>query len=338
MGLFSFSLGGSKKKTSGEQKTTGTTTSNQVSQQTTAQNTTANTTAQQAQSQTQNTQQQVSGQQTSTGTQSQTASGSSQETSQQQQSQQQTATTSVLDTDTQNILKDLIQQLSQNSQNSDIVGGAGQVVQSLLARASTAGDDLATQTAAILNAARQTGEQALTANTTAAANAAGSALNTFTQGVNAQGRVQLETQLAGVEGQLNLQNRQAVTGEITNALTQLATIPGIAAADTQAILNVVQLLKGATTTATGTTETQASGQTTGQTTQQAQATTEQQTGTTQQSSTTSQTDALLQSIQQSQQQTESQTNSIQQLVEVVNQLIKQSGTTKDLSAGLSLGK
>ncbi len=143
-----------------------------------------------------------------------------QDTTQQQQ-------TTTLDEGTQNILRDLIGGLS-----GDFQAGGGTLLDPKVLEASSGNIDFASflqgragETEDVLNAstgdivgeARRQGENALELQGTRLAAGAGSNLNSIVQASNAQGRSDLETQLAGLTANLGIQARQAGSTDLNAA-------------------------------------------------------------------------------------------------------------------------
>ncbi len=135
-------------------------------------------------------------------------------------------TTTQLDEGTQNILRELIGGLSGGvAEGGSIVdtkvldASAGNIdfANFLQGRAGETEDVLNAQTGAIVGEARRTGENALEAQGTRLAAGAGSNLNSIVQASQAQGRSDLETQLAGLTANLGIQARQAGSQDLNSA-------------------------------------------------------------------------------------------------------------------------
>ena len=120
------------------------------------------------------------------------------------------------------------------------------VTQTLANRALGADQTSADAIAAIVEASRAAGERTLTRATTTAAQQAGSAFNSFVQELGSRGAADLETQLAGLQGQLGLQARQAGTQELLGAIEAFGRT---AETDTRQVASLVDALKGAVTSA-----------------------------------------------------------------------------------------
>lgn len=112
---------------------------------------------------------------------------------------------------------------------------------------------------AILNEARRRGTNELEAATTRAAEGAGSNLNSIVQGAAAQGRADLESQLAALEADLKFRNRKLSSDELLSAFGAL-TEGGRVGADIslagtgQGVSNIASignLLRGAVAETTG---------------------------------------------------------------------------------------
>lgn len=199
-------------------------------------------------------------------------------TTQQDTTQQQVTTQ--LDPETQAILQNLIQGLS-----GTLGGGGGSIVDPsvleksgenldfasfLQTRAGETEGILGGNTEAIISEARRTGENALELQGTQLAAGAGSNLNSIVQAAQAQGRGDLESQLAALRGQLGIQARQAGSQDLatafgaSNEAARAGADIDIAGktAGTSQLATLVQALTGATTTTVG--ESSAAGVTTEQ--------------------------------------------------------------------------
>lgn len=198
-------------------------------------------------------------------TQEQISSGATtQDTTQQQ-------TTTQLDEQTQLILQDLIKQLS-----GDFSAAGGTVLDSnvleavpenldfasfLAERAGATEGVLNTNTDAIVTEAQRQGENALEIQGTRLAMGAGSNLNSIVQAAQAQGRADLETQLAGLRGSLGIQARQAGSQDLATAFGARSEAARGGAdiqiagqtAGVQSLSQLVAALTGATTETTGVT-------------------------------------------------------------------------------------
>ena len=100
------------------------------------------------------------------------------------------------------------------------------------------------RTQAITDAARARGEERIRANTTAnAARVGGSTLNTLVQEGTRRSGIQLDTELAALEGQLALQGRELEDAALLNAF---GATTQVGQGSTTPLLSVVNLLRGAT--------------------------------------------------------------------------------------------
>ena len=155
--------------------------------------------------------------------------------------------TTTLGTETQQLITDLVGQISAGVVSPDTEGLA-ELTQAILERSKTAQADVSGQISAITEDARLKGEQELQQlQSQLAQQAGGSLANTLVASATGVGRANLESQLARTKGELNLQARQVVSDELSAALT------GVSQAQTQAqqtpienITNLLNVLKGAT--------------------------------------------------------------------------------------------
>lgn len=154
-------------------------------------------------------------------------------------------TVSQLDEETQNVLRNLIQQAGGNAEATDLTDFANSLIQRGQATEKALGDNIS----AIINEARLSGERELQALNTQLATAAGSTQNTFVAGATAQGRADLESKLAAREAELGIAAREAGSRDLLNAFGALSTGAG---QETSNIVNLVNALKGGTTASTGT--------------------------------------------------------------------------------------
>lgn len=149
---------------------------------------------------------------------------------------QQLASSASLDEETINLVKGLLGGLSAGVQESDSEL-MNELASTLVSRASTAEEDVASQIAPIISDARLQGEQKLKQlQTQLARQAGGSTANTLVASSTALGRANLESQLARAEGELRLAGREAITQELTSA------IQGIGSAQQAPVNNLVNLL------------------------------------------------------------------------------------------------
>lgn len=188
-----------------------------------------------------------------------------------EQKTQQQQVTRNLDPQTQAILQDLIASISGRVETGGgtvldpkvlgAVGGNLDFANLLAERASKTEGVIGGQTEAIVAEARRTGENVLEAQGTTLARGAGSNLNSIVQAAIAQGRGDLETSLAALEGKLGIEARQAGSQDLATAMGALLesgragadiSIAG-QAAGTQQISQLAQILSGATQEVTGVT-------------------------------------------------------------------------------------
>lgn len=202
-------------------------------------------------SQSTNTKQNVNKNQTTTSTQNKTSSqtGSANKT--------QTSTTSLLDQGTQDLLKNLVQQIGTNVNPNagDVTSQVKDLASQLVSRAQGSQDYLNSMIQSIIAEAQRAGQQTIGQNTTNLANAVGSSQNTYVAGANDQAAAQLHSQLADLAAKLGLQNYDTQTQGLAQAFSSLASVPGVNNSTIQPLIDLVQQLHGATQT------TQASGQT-----------------------------------------------------------------------------
>ena len=156
-----------------------------------------------------------------------------------------TGITSTLDEQTQQLVKDLIGQLSSGVLDAE-ASGLAELSTAIIERSKTAQQDVTSQISAITEDARLKGEQELQAlQAQLAQQSGGSIANTLVASATGVGRANLESQIARTKGELNLQARQVVSDELSAALTgvsqaQAATDP------VDNITNLLNVLKGAT--------------------------------------------------------------------------------------------
>lgn len=97
------------------------------------------------------------------------------------------------------------------------IGDVSNLASALTDRAGASEGDLLAQVEAIVAEASRTGQNAIEASTTQAAQGAGSNLNSIVQAASAQGEADLATQLAALEANLTLGIRKQSTDELTQA-------------------------------------------------------------------------------------------------------------------------
>jgi len=163
----------------------------------------------------------------------------------QEQVTKETGITSTLDEQTQQLVKDLISQLSSGVLDAEATGLA-ELSTAIIERSKTAQEDVSSQIGAITEDARLRGEQELEAlQTQLAQQAGGSLANTLVTSATGVARSNLEASIARTRGELNLQARQVVSDELSAALTGVSQAK--AATDpVENITNLLNILKGAT--------------------------------------------------------------------------------------------
>lgn len=128
----------------------------------------------------------------------------------------------------------------------DAGGGASTNLSAELSKRAE-GADVALQDAIkkIVAAREQTGQREIASQVAQLASSTGSSQNSFVQQVGLQANQDLQTALAGVQGQLEIEGRRQATNEFAAALSGRA-------AGTTDLVNVVNALRGATTQRTTT--------------------------------------------------------------------------------------
>lgn len=163
-----------------------------------------------------------------------------------------TTSTSTLDANTQETLRNLIQTLGAN-------GAAGSniasLAQELYTRGQTAEAALNANNGAIIADAARSGGQQIGRLNTELATGAGSRMNTYVAGATAEAQADLSSKLAALDAQLRTSNRATATGEMQNALQLLSGTQG---QNTAQIAELANILKGANSTTTSTQSSQES--------------------------------------------------------------------------------
>lgn len=161
--------------------------------------------------------------------------------------ERQVSETELLDRGIQEAVGGLIQQLVGAQSEGGVGADIGNVAELLLTRAEGAEEAVLARTGAIVGEARRTGERELTRlQTDLAQQAGGSTFNTFVQGATAEGRASLESQLAALQAQLGIQARGIETDELSNVVEAISTGAAGEAASSNAIAQLVNVLRGAT--------------------------------------------------------------------------------------------
>lgn len=176
----------------------------------------------------------------------------------------QESTSRFLDPETEALLQNTIQAIAGGGGGAaDLAAsgiGAGQqsidFANLLTQRAVGTGDFVQEQIAPILSEARRVGEDELGRQVTRTGQQAGSNLNSFVQLAAAEGRADLESQLAALNADLVLQGRELESRDVATAANALQTA-GVSASTPQAqnveqITSLANILRGATAETTGT--------------------------------------------------------------------------------------
>jgi len=179
-------------------------------------------------------------------TESQTKTG----TSETNTGEKQTSTTSTLDAGVRNALSSFI---------TDSLGGPSpdqlalrNLGDTLTANAENAAGALTGAVTDILNEARRSGEREVQRLQTDVAQASGGSTdNTFVMQATAEAQAGLESQLAGIGGNLALQIHQMQGQDFQNAVAALSASAGAGQQNAQSLAYLVDALKGGTTTSTG---------------------------------------------------------------------------------------
>jgi hypothetical protein len=186
--------------------------------------------------------------------------------SEKSETQSQVVDQSFLDSEIQSLLGNLIRGIGVNAGSAPAVNPASPLTanQDLLGviqqRAIGLPQTIDEKIAGIIGEARRSGESQLTSAVSNTARSAGSAQNSLVADVNASGRAELETRLAGLQGQLGLAGVDATERALASAFaagdTQTKTAVEVGDNPVNQIAQLAQILKGATATGT----TQATGQ------------------------------------------------------------------------------
>ncbi len=164
-----------------------------------------------------------------------------------------------LDQDIELVLSDLIKGLSERSgvvnlsvDTNDVLADNRALQQTIQQRATSLPANINADIANIIGEARRQGEDELQALTTRAATAAGSSQNSLVSDIEASGRAELESRLAGQLGQLNLAAlqpiQQAEAAAFAAGDTLARTTSDISSQPITDITALSELLKGATQT------------------------------------------------------------------------------------------
>lgn len=160
-------------------------------------------------------------------------------------------TTTALPTEIQDLLSNLI--TGGAGTGGEIFGGgtASDVAalgRQLTERAATAETEIAEDVEAIVSEARRSGERDIRRVITDLSQQAGSSQQSFVQQVGLEAGSSLESQLGALRGELSIRGRAAATEEFQAALTALLGAPTAGATQSQALTQLVNTLRGATTT------------------------------------------------------------------------------------------
>lgn len=122
-------------------------------------------------------------------------------------------------------------------------------------RAAGAEAAIAQDVEAIVSEARRSGERDITRTITDLSQQAGSSQNSFVQQVGLEAGNELESRLAALQGELSIRGRSAATEEFRQALTALTSAPTAGATSSNALVQLVNALRGASATEETTGET-----------------------------------------------------------------------------------
>lgn len=162
-------------------------------------------------------------------------------------------TTRLLSQELQDVLENLAITLTESTAGAASGGRQISDIATLLFdRAIGAQDELTEQNQAIIGEARRKGTKAVERLETDLAQAAGGRTsNKFVQLASAEGFSELESQLAALEAELGIEARNIQSQEFGQAIQAFATGAGTEATTSNAIAQIVQVLRGATQVTTG---------------------------------------------------------------------------------------
>lgn len=161
-------------------------------------------------------------------------------------------TVQALSAETQGILEKAIADIASGSVANE---NLSTFVQDLQARAAESEQTILAQTDAAIAEARRAGEQQIGRSITELAGATGSRQNSFVQQIALEAQTGLESQLAALGSEFAIKAREAQTAELTNVLAGLQSGVQSETAKAQSLAALGNILKGAETTATGTSAT-----------------------------------------------------------------------------------
>lgn len=164
-----------------------------------------------------------------------------------------TSTTTLLSDDVQKALEDLILNTADIGDKNSNSGQISSIAQTLFTRAQGAADDINAQTQAIVADERRIAEKELASIQTQISQDAGGVgvgSSSFVAGATAEGRASLETGLARLQAELGINARNIQTNEFSNAIQAFSSSSGAKATDANAISQLVNVLRGATSTTT----------------------------------------------------------------------------------------
>ena len=162
--------------------------------------------------------------------------------------QQERTTTELLSEDVRLSLEDLILDLAGGDE--DVSGEISNIASILLGRAEGAEEAIGEANAALIDRARFEGTrevERLTAQLSRGAGA-GPASSSFVAGATAEAGTALEIGLAGLEAELNIGARNVATQEFVGAAQTFSTGAASGAAETNALAQLVEVIRGAQAT------------------------------------------------------------------------------------------
>lgn len=160
--------------------------------------------------------------------------------------------TELLSSDVQDALKDVILSLTGGQLAGDDIGSKIKDISTmLLERAAGAQEEIGKQSEASIAEARRSGERELgRLQTDLAQQAGGTKGNSFVVGATAEGRAALESQLAALSSQLNINARNTQTTEFNNAIQGLVQSAAADTGSASAIAQLSNVLRGSKATST----------------------------------------------------------------------------------------
>ncbi len=162
-----------------------------------------------------------------------------------------------------NLIKAQAGQLTPGEGGGPATGGElANVAQQLLERAEGAESALNSQNAATLSEARRKGSQEIGRGVTELATAAGSSQNSFVQQSGLEAQTQLESSLAALNANLNIEARNTASKEFVDAANLFGQSAQAGGQSTGSLANLVQQLRGGTTVTTDETQQNVTGEST----------------------------------------------------------------------------